>query len=100
MERKMELVTVFRAKGQMFSTMCRKHQERLKNMIDSTEIFIQGSKNFKIPGCQNMIRYLWQGFLGERAGCRPETILKVDPITVTISGFWPQGQNSYSAEVP
>ena len=36
----------------------------------------------------------------EVAGCRPAIILKVDPFTVIISGFSPQGQKSYSAKVP
>ena len=37
--------------------------------------------------CQTMIRCLWRGLFCEAVDCRPETVLKVDPFTVTISGF-------------
>ena len=71
-----------------------------KSWLASLKPLYKGVTTLRHLVCQTMIRCLWQGLFCESVGCRPETALKVDPFTVTISEFYPQGQNSYSAEVP
>ena len=40
----------------MFCVACRKHQEKLKKMLDFTEAFILGSNNFKKSGLSDHVK--------------------------------------------